>query len=157
MRLTLTDGRPAYEIAAHGGTADVAVFDRPVGPALAGGALALALNAAASPAWQALAPVWLHALGWTPLPVADTPGLVVARTLAMLVNEASDAVLQGVCTPEGADAAMKLGVAYPAGPFEWLRDWGARGVAEVIGALDAACRGERYRLSPALRRAAVGA
>lgn len=154
MRLMLTDGRPAYEIAARCGTADVAVFDRPVGPALAGGALALALNAAASPTWQAQAPAWLHALGFTPLPVADTPGLVVARTLAMLVNEASDAVLQGVCTPEGADAAMKLGVAYPAGPFEWLDAWSPDGVAAVLAALDAGYRGERYRLSAWLRRRA---
>jgi 3-hydroxybutyryl-CoA dehydrogenase len=61
-------------------------------------------------------------------------------------------VRQGVCTPEGADAAMKLGVNYPAGPFEWLASWGAPGVAGVIDALDALYRGERYRLSPGLRQ-----
>lgn len=154
MRLVLTDGRTAHEIALRSRIADTAVFDRPVGPALAGGALALALNAGASPSWQAQAPAWLHALGFTPLPVADTPGLVVARTIAMLVNEAADAVLQGVCTTDGADAAMKLGVNYPAGPFEWQRDWGADGIAAVVAALDAAYRGERYRLSPWLRRLA---
>ena len=66
--------------------------------------------------------------------VPELAPLVVARTVAMLVNEASDAVLQGVCTPEGADAAMKLGVNYPQGPFEWLEQWSA---AEVIGMLDA--------------------
>ena len=94
------------------------------------------------------------ALGFTPLPVADTPGLVVARTVAMLINEAADAVRQGVCTPEGADAAMKLGVNYPAGPFEWLARWGAPGVAGVLDALDTLYRGERYRLSPGLRQRA---
>jgi propionyl-CoA carboxylase alpha chain len=41
--------------------------------------------------------VWLHSLGFDPERVADAPGLVVARTVAMLVNEAADAVLQGVC------------------------------------------------------------
>jgi 3-hydroxybutyryl-CoA dehydrogenase len=151
MRLVLTDGRPAFEIAAHAGQPDIAVFDRPVAQA-GGGALAYAMNAGAGGAWQAEAPAWLHALGHTPLRVADTPGLVVARTLAMLINEAADAVLQGVCNADGADAAMKLGVNYPAGPFEWLRDWGIEGVGDVVGALDAAYRGERYRLSPWLRR-----
>jgi 3-hydroxybutyryl-CoA dehydrogenase len=73
----------------------------------------------------------------------------------MLVNEAADAVLQGVCTPEGADAAMKLGVNYPAGPFEWLQRWSAAGVVAVLQALDAHYRGERYRVSPWLRRQVV--
>ncbi|NWG76085.1 MAG: 3-hydroxyacyl-CoA dehydrogenase, partial [Rubrivivax sp.] len=103
------------------------------------------------------AAAWLAALGFSPLPVADTPGLVVGRTVAMLINEAADAVQQGVCTPEGADAAMKLGVNYPAGPFEWLARWDAAGVVAVVEALDAAYRGERYRVSPWLRRRAWGA
>ncbi len=152
MRLVLSDGRPAHEIARATGVADIAVFDRPIGPALGGGALALAVHSGASPTWQAQAPAWLHALGHTPLPVADTPGLVVARTIAMLVNEAADAVQQGVCNADGADAAMKLGVNYPAGPFEWLGAWGVDGIAAVVTALDAAYRGERYRLSPWLQR-----
>jgi 3-hydroxybutyryl-CoA dehydrogenase len=94
------------------------------------------------------------ALGFHPQRVADTPGLVVARTLAMLINEAADAVQQGVCTPEGADAAMKLGVNYPAGPFEWLARWDAASVVRLIEGLDAGYRGERYRVSPWLRQQA---
>jgi 3-hydroxybutyryl-CoA dehydrogenase len=109
----------------------------------------------ASVAWRTQAPAWLAALGFTPLPVADTPGLVVARTVAMLVNEAADAVLQGVCTPAGADAAVKLGVNYPAGPFEWLAHWSAAELLALLDALDAQYRGERYRASPWLRRHAL--
>jgi 3-hydroxybutyryl-CoA dehydrogenase len=86
--------------------------------------------------------------------LADAPGLVVARTIAMLVNEACDAVLQGVCTPEAADAAMKLGVNYPRGPFEWLAQWNATEVATVLDHLDAQYRGERYRASLELRQRA---
>ena len=74
----------------------------------------------ASPAWRDEAAAWLRVAGWAPQPIGDAPGLVVARTVAMLINEACDAVLQGVCTPEGADLAMKLGVNYPQGPFEFL-------------------------------------
>nr|AEI30305.1 3-hydroxybutyryl-CoA dehydrogenase [uncultured microorganism] len=155
LHLVLTDGRPAYAWAAAQGRANVAVFDRPlVLPAAPGTALAYAVAAGAGDTCHSQAPAWLAALGFTPLNVADTPGLVVARTVAMLVNEAADAVLQGVCTPEGADAAMKLGVNYPAGPFEWLARWGVPGVAGVIDALDALYRGERYRLSPGLRQQA---
>jgi 3-hydroxybutyryl-CoA dehydrogenase len=76
---------------------------------------------------------------------------VVARTVAMLVNEGADAVHQGVCTAEGADLAMKLGVAYPAGPFEFLARWDATAVATLLDHLDAHYRGERYRVSPGLR------
>jgi 3-hydroxybutyryl-CoA dehydrogenase len=70
----------------------------------------------------------------------------------MLINEAADAVHQGVCSEEAADAAMKLGVNYPAGPFEWLRLWGAAAVCGLLDTLDAYYRGERYRASPYLRQ-----
>ena len=154
-RLVLTDGRCAYERAAEAGHTDTAVFDRPMHlPTAPGTALAYSVNGSASAAWQAEAPAWLAALGFTPLAVSDSPGLVVARTVAMLVNEAADAVQQGVCSEAGADAAMKLGVNYPAGPFEWLLAWGAPGVLAVLDALDAHYRGERYRASPWLRRRA---
>ena len=152
-RLVMTDGTPAAGLATASGVADTAVFDRPIVlPATPGHALAYAVNAGASEAWHSQASAWLNALGFTPLPVADAPGLVVARTVSMLVNEAADAVLQGVCTADGADAAMKLGVNYPAGPFDWLRGWSAAGVISVLRALDATYRGERYRVSPYLTR-----
>lgn len=152
-RLVLTDGRPAQALARAFGVADVAVFDRPLQlPLPAGSALAYAVAANAGEHWRTQAPAWLAALGITPLGLADVPGLVVARSIAMLVNEAADAVLQGVCSAEGADAAMKLGVNYPAGPFEWLARWSVDGVAGVIEALDACYRGERYRVSPWLQR-----
>jgi 3-hydroxybutyryl-CoA dehydrogenase len=152
-RLVLTDGRTAGELTGAMGTAEIAVFDRPLLPhPPPGSALAYAVAAAASPAWHSQAAAWLAALGFAPLPVADVPGLVVARTVAMLINEAADAVLQGVCTPEGADAAMKLGLNYPAGPFEWLAGWSVPGVVSTLAALDAHYRGERYRTSPWLLR-----
>jgi 3-hydroxybutyryl-CoA dehydrogenase len=96
----------------------------------------------------------LQALGFNAQRVADTPALVVARTIAMLVNEAADAVHQGVCNEQGANDAMKLGVNYPTGPFEWLAQWGVLPVVQVLDALDAHYRGERYRVSPLLRQRA---
>ncbi|MEO5685981.1 MAG: 3-hydroxyacyl-CoA dehydrogenase [Burkholderiaceae bacterium] len=157
-RLLLTDGRCAAERALAQGVQDLALFDWPVGPAAAGSttpvvALAWTVAPQASTEFAAQAAAVLRALGWLPQRVTDVPGLVVARTIAMLVNEASDAVEQGVCDAAGADAAMTLGVNYPAGPFAWLSLWGADATARLLDALDAFYRGERYRVSPRLRRA----
>jgi 3-hydroxybutyryl-CoA dehydrogenase len=151
----LTDGRTAAEVAHTMRRQNVVVFDRPIlqagAPWALGTALAFAVN---HDALRAQAAAWLSALGFAPLPMADTPGLVVARTVAMLVNEAADAVNQGVCTAAGADAAMKLGVNYPAGPFEFLANWQASEVVALLDRLDHYHRGERYRVSPGLRRLA---
>lgn len=143
-QLRLTDGRTAREIAAGRDLqAPVVVFDLPLGEP---GPLAYAT------AGHASEPVaWLAAAGFQPVEMADVPGLVVARTIAMLINEAADAVQQGVCDEAGADAAMKLGVNYPAGPFEWLGRWGGAAVKGLLDRLDAFHRGERYRVSPYLR------
>jgi 3-hydroxybutyryl-CoA dehydrogenase len=46
---------------------------------------------------------------------------------------------------------MKLGVNYPAGPFEWLARWDVTKIVQLLDALDAFYRGERYRASPWLR------
>jgi len=132
--LRLTDGRRAAAFAP--GTA---VFDLPLA---ASGDIAYAGDAHAA--------AWLTVLGLTPRAMADAPGLVVARTVAMLINEAADAVQQGVCDEAGADAAMKLGVNYPAGPFEWLARWDRAAVVALLDRLDQHHRGERYRVSPYL-------
>jgi len=153
-RLVLSDGQSATDLASTLNLPNIAVFDRFNVAQAHAGALALAYSTAAcvSPRWKAQAPAWLVALGFTPVELADVPGLIVTRTLAMLINEAADAIVQGVCSPEGADAAMKLGVNYPQGPFEWLQAWGARDVVGILDALDMHYRGERYRVSPWLRR-----
>jgi 3-hydroxybutyryl-CoA dehydrogenase len=155
-RLILSDGRTATEWAASIKTKDVAVIDRfiavPIGDKPEQTPLAYATAAGSSPAWQSQAPAWLTALGFQPVELTDTPGLIVTRTLAMLINEAADAITQGVCSPDAADTAMKLGVNYPQGPFEWLEAWSVPEVVCVLEALDAYYRGERYRVSPWLRR-----
>jgi len=155
-QLRLTDGRAATRVAAADGVRDLAVFDLAVAPA--GGApgtpLALAFSASASAPWRAQAAEWLAIAGWNAETIGDAPGLLVARTVAMLVNEGADAVHQGVCTPEGADLAMKLGVNHPAGPFEFLARWHAGAIAALLDHLDEHYRGERYRVSPGLRERA---
>jgi len=144
-QLRLTDGRPANQLGGN-----VAVFDLFLAND-SSGALAWSHAGGASKQWIDDAARWLAVFGFQPQRIADTPGLVVARTIAMLINEAADAVQQGVCTEAAADVAMKLGVNYPAGPFEWLASWDAGAVIELLDRMDSFYRGERYRVSPWLR------
>jgi 3-hydroxybutyryl-CoA dehydrogenase len=80
-------------------------------------------------------------------PVETDP---VARTLAMLVNEAVDLVHRGEATPEDVDTAMRLGTNYPRGPIEWGSEIGYAVVADQLVALDRAFPGGRYRPSAGL-------
>ena len=147
----LTQGITAAQLAAERRNPELAVMDWPLAPAQADG-LALAFAPRASAAARAqVADVWL-ALGWQPLAMRDVPGLAVARTAAMLINEAADAVWQGVCGETEADLAMTLGVNYPAGPFVWLNLIGASTVVGLLDGLFAAYRSERYRVSPLLQQ-----
>jgi 3-hydroxybutyryl-CoA dehydrogenase len=80
-------------------------------------------------------------------PVRTDP---VARTVAMLVNEAVDLVHRGEATPEAVDTAMVLGTSYPKGPIAWGRELGHDRVRRILAELDDAYPGGRYRPSPAL-------
>ncbi len=80
-------------------------------------------------------------------PIATDP---LARTIAMLVNEAVDLVHRGEASAEDVDTAMRLGVRYPQGPIAWGRAIGFDVVAAQIAALDEAYPGGRYRPSPGL-------
>ncbi|MEO6949747.1 MAG: 3-hydroxyacyl-CoA dehydrogenase family protein [Ginsengibacter sp.] len=58
-------------------------------------------------------------LGKKPIFVKDLPGMVAARVISMIINEAFYALNENVSTKEEIDLAMKLGTNYPYGPFEW--------------------------------------
>ncbi|MGH3178331.1 MAG: 3-hydroxyacyl-CoA dehydrogenase family protein, partial [Streptosporangiaceae bacterium] len=57
----------------------------------------------------------LQAAGLTVYVVDDVPGLVVTRTVAMLVNGAVAARHKGVASAADIDTAMRLGTNYPLG------------------------------------------
>ncbi len=61
----------------------------------------------------------LHIINKKHISVADEIGLVAARVVSMIINEAYFALEDGVSTKEAIDIAMKLGTNYPYGPFEW--------------------------------------
>lgn len=84
--------------------------------------------------------------------VGDSPGGVVARTVAMLVNEAVELVARGEASAEDVDVAMLLGTGYPSGPLEWGDRLGQLTVATIIERLHDAFPTGRYRAGLALTR-----
>jgi len=70
----------------------------------------------------------------------------------MLANEAAEAVLQGVATPEAIDTAMRKGTNYPLGPLAWADQLGPRFILRVLESLMNAYGEDRYRPSSLLRR-----
>jgi 3-hydroxybutyryl-CoA dehydrogenase len=87
--------------------------------------------------------------------IADSPGLIVTRTVAMLANLAADALACQVASADDIDTAMRLGVNYPLGPLTWARRWGARTVLTVLDELENWYGDGRYRACPLLRRAVL--
>lgn len=61
----------------------------------------------------------LRQLGYQYIIVPDITGLISARNIAMIINEAFFALEDNISTKEQIDTAMKLGTNYPFGPFEW--------------------------------------
>ncbi len=77
---------------------------------------------------------------------------IVDRTVAMLINEAVDAVLMRVATARDIDLAMAKGVNYPKGLIAWGEEIGMATVLARIEALYAEYGEDRYRPSALLRR-----
>lgn len=87
--------------------------------------------------------------------VKDLPGLVVMRTVAMLINEAADALHYGIASVEDIDAAMKSGVNYPMGLLAWADRLQTSYIADVLDNINLFYGDDRYRLSPALTQRAL--
>lgn len=84
--------------------------------------------------------------------VNDRVGLVSARSLFMIINEACYTVQEGTASMEDVDAAMKLGTNYPLGPFEWADKIGITDVFETLTALYDDTKDERYKICALLKQ-----
>jgi 3-hydroxybutyryl-CoA dehydrogenase len=91
-----------------------------------------------------------------PAPNADKSlgSAILDRVLAMLINEAADAVLLRVASPQDIDLAMTKGVNYPKGLLQWADEIGIAKVHERLVALQDEYGEDRYRPSPLLKRMA---
>lgn len=150
-----SDGRTATEVAACAGTSAVVVHDL-ARDWLKAGRTAVARADQAGEDDLAKAVGLLQALGLAVSVIDDVPGLIVTRTVAMLANEAADAVLQGVAAPADIDVAMTKGVNYPRGPLAWADAIGPARVHTILDNLFTTYREDRYRPSALLRRKVLG-
>ena len=78
---------------------------------------------------------------------------IVQRVLAMLINEAVDAVHLRVASATDIELAMTRGVNYPRGLLAWGDAIGPARVLETLASLHAEYGEDRYRPSVRLRRA----
>jgi 3-hydroxybutyryl-CoA dehydrogenase len=118
------------------------------------GALTLAATPVLGDSARAAADALARAAGRTPVWMADGPALIVPRVVAMLANEAAFALGEGVADADTIDMAMRLGANHPVGPLARAAALGYDKVVAILDHLRAEYGEERYRVAPALRRAA---
>ncbi|MGE8643433.1 3-hydroxyacyl-CoA dehydrogenase [Acinetobacter vivianii] len=84
--------------------------------------------------------------------ITDHPALLTLRTLVLLINEACEASLHGIASMEDIDNAMRYGVNYPKGPYQWMMQLGAQYVLQTLNNLYAIYGEEKYRASLYLKQ-----
>ncbi|MFD9321766.1 3-hydroxyacyl-CoA dehydrogenase [Streptomyces sp. NPDC060053] len=144
-QLALADGQTSVEFR------DVVYFDLALDYRKA---TRIALSASQDTSTQTMSEAigLFQALGKDVSVIGDVPGMIVARTVARIVDLAHDAVAKGVATEEDIDTAMRLGVNYPLGPFEWSRRLGRTWACSLLDDLHERDPSGRYAPSLALYR-----
>ncbi|MGL6243568.1 3-hydroxyacyl-CoA dehydrogenase PaaH [Pseudomonas sp.] len=149
--LALSDGRMACQRAREDGLRNLILLDLAFDYGKAS-RLAISYVADIDPVALEHGVALLQRAGFTLSALSDSPALAVLRTVAMLANEAADAVLQGVASAADIDLAMRAGVNYPQGPLAWADAIGLSHILNVLENLQAIYGEERYRPSLLLRR-----
>src|SRR5205085_753219 len=88
-----------------------------------------------------------RALGKTPVEVRDVAGFAANRILMPMINEAVQALYEGIASAEDIDQVMKLGMNHPMGPLA-LADFIGLDVCLAILEVLHADLGEKYRPCP---------
>lgn len=82
----------------------------------------------------------------------STPGFgfIYPRTLALIINEAYFALQENLANTSDIDTAMKFGVNYPLGPFEWSKIIGLDKIFILLNELETKTGKSRYKTCPFL-------
>lgn len=78
-------------------------------------------------------------------------GFVFPRVLSMIINEAYFSLDEYLATEKNIDLAMKFGVNYPLGPFEWVQKMGPKSVVYLLDELFEATQDGRYITAKGLK------
>ncbi|MFJ3370273.1 3-hydroxyacyl-CoA dehydrogenase PaaH [Pseudomonas sp. NPDC086251] len=149
--LALSDGRMVSQRANEDGLRNLILLDLAFDYGKAS-RIAVSCSADIDPSAFEQGVALLQRAGLTVSLLSDSPALAVLRTVAMLANEAADALLQGVASAADIDLAMRAGVNYPQGPLAWADAIGLSQILTVLENLQASYGEERYRPSLLLRR-----
>src|SRR6478672_4874642 len=86
--------------------------------------------------------------------IKDSPGFVVQRLLAMVVNIGTRIAELRIAAPADIDTAVELGLNYPKGPFTFGDTLGPARVLNVLDGMHAITHDPKYRATTWLRRRA---
>lgn len=82
---------------------------------------------------------------------AELGKTIVGRIVAMLINEAADALYYNIASKEDIDLAMTKGVNYPKGLLRWADEIGVEEVLNTLQTLNRLYEEDRYRPSMGLK------
>ena len=89
-------------------------------------------------------------MGKTPIFCNDSPGFVSNRVLMPMINEAIEALREGVATREAIDGIMKLGMNHPMGPWRSRTSSASTRACRSCASSRQGFGDPRYRPSPLL-------
>jgi len=87
--------------------------------------------------------------------IADSPGFVTQRVIAMIVNIACEIAQRGIARAAEIDPAISIGLGYPAGPLELGERIGPAKILAILETIQQITGDPRYRPSLWLRRRAL--
>ena len=86
------------------------------------------------------------------VPVEESAGLVSVRLFVVLLNEACEALMEGIATMEDIDATMKIGLGMRLGPFEVADKMGLEKIVRWMENIYSEFGDVHYKPSPYIKR-----